>query len=137
MTHDQNLAALCKALGHPARVAILKHLLQVDSCICGEIVNILPLAQSTVNNDLDPVPKNNVNFVRLGGHGMIAFYRNTGIDNRITKCFQKHSADWMVRNPDTYGFLLCRHNLRHKFRSRKNKGIGARKIFFHQTIGSV
>jgi len=52
MTHDQTLAALCKALGHPARVAILKHLLQVDSCICGEIVNILPLAQSTVSQHL-------------------------------------------------------------------------------------
>lgn len=52
MTHDQTLAALCKALGHPARVAILKHLLQVNSCICGEIVNILPLAQSTVSQHL-------------------------------------------------------------------------------------
>lgn len=52
MTQDQTLAALCKALGHPARVAILKHLLQVDSCICGEIVNILPLAQSTVSQHL-------------------------------------------------------------------------------------
>ena len=52
MTHDQNLAVLCKALGHPARVAILRHLLQVDSCICGEIVSILPLAQSTVSQHL-------------------------------------------------------------------------------------
>ncbi len=52
MTHDQTLAALCKALGNPARVAILKHLLQVDSCICGEIVSILPLAQSTVSQHL-------------------------------------------------------------------------------------
>jgi ArsR family transcriptional regulator len=52
MTQEQTLASLCKALGHPARVAILKHLLQVDSCICGEIVNILPLAQSTVSQHL-------------------------------------------------------------------------------------
>ena len=52
MTHDQTMAALCKALGHPARVTILKHLLQVDSCICGEIVSILPLAQSTVSQHL-------------------------------------------------------------------------------------
>ena len=52
MTHDQSLAVLCKALGHPARVAILKHLLQVDRCICGEIVEILPLAQSTVSQHL-------------------------------------------------------------------------------------
>jgi ArsR family transcriptional regulator len=52
MTNDQALATLCKALGHPARVAILRHLLQVDSCICGDIVNILPLAQSTVSQHL-------------------------------------------------------------------------------------
>lgn len=52
MNPDQTLAALCKALGNPARVAILRHLLQVDRCICGEIVNILPLAQSTVSQHL-------------------------------------------------------------------------------------
>ncbi|PKN41682.1 MAG: transcriptional regulator [Deltaproteobacteria bacterium HGW-Deltaproteobacteria-18] len=52
MNQDQTLAAICKALGHPARVTILKHLLQVDRCICGEIVNILPLAQSTVSQHL-------------------------------------------------------------------------------------
>jgi ArsR family transcriptional regulator len=52
MSDDQTIATLCKALGHPARVAILRHLLQVDRCICGEIVNILPLAQSTVSQHL-------------------------------------------------------------------------------------
>lgn len=55
MTQDDNdttLASLSKALGHPARVTILRHLLQVDRCICGEIVNILPLAQSTVSQHL-------------------------------------------------------------------------------------
>jgi ArsR family transcriptional regulator len=52
MNDDHSLAALCKALGNPARVAILKHLLQVDRCVCGEIVNILPLAQSTVSQHL-------------------------------------------------------------------------------------
>jgi ArsR family transcriptional regulator len=52
MNPDQSLSALCKALGNPARVAILRHLLQVDRCICGEIVNILPLAQSTVSQHL-------------------------------------------------------------------------------------
>jgi len=52
MQQDQTLAELCKALGHPARVAILRHLLEVDRCVCGEIVNILPLAQSTVSQHL-------------------------------------------------------------------------------------
>lgn len=46
------LAALCKALGHPARIAILKHLLEENRCICGRIVEVLPLAQSTVSQHL-------------------------------------------------------------------------------------
>ncbi len=45
-------AAVCKALGHPARIRILEHLRAVDSCICGQIVEILPLAQSTVSQHL-------------------------------------------------------------------------------------
>lgn len=46
------LADFAKALGHPARVAILKVLAQRKTCICGEIVEVLPLAQSTVSQHL-------------------------------------------------------------------------------------
>jgi DNA-binding transcriptional ArsR family regulator len=46
------LADVCKALAHPARVRILKHLLDENRCICGSIVDILPLAQSTVSQHL-------------------------------------------------------------------------------------
>ena len=49
---EQELAALCKALAHPARVRILKILLQKKSCVCGEIVEVMPLAQSTVSEHL-------------------------------------------------------------------------------------
>jgi ArsR family transcriptional regulator len=49
---DQQLAELAKALGHPARIAILKELARRQSCICGEIVEVLPLAQSTVSQHL-------------------------------------------------------------------------------------
>lgn len=52
MTDDLMIAQCCKALGHPARVALLRHLLRVDRCICGELVDILPLAQSTVSQHL-------------------------------------------------------------------------------------
>lgn len=52
-TDKQNdIATLAKALGHPARVAILDYLLRVDACICGDIVNELPLAQATVSQHL-------------------------------------------------------------------------------------
>lgn len=49
---EQDLAAFAKALSHPARIAILKVLAQRNECICGEIVDILPLAQSTVSQHL-------------------------------------------------------------------------------------
>lgn len=48
----QQLAALAKALGHPARIAILRTLAQRQSCICGEIVEVLPLSQATVSQHL-------------------------------------------------------------------------------------
>ena len=46
------LACLAKALGHPARVAILRLLMRRETCMCGEIVDELPLAQSTVSQHL-------------------------------------------------------------------------------------
>lgn len=49
---EEELAGLCKALGHPARIAILRHLLAEDRCICGSIVAVMPLAQSTVSQHL-------------------------------------------------------------------------------------
>ena len=52
-TNKQNtMATLAKAFGHPARVAIMEYLMKVDTCICGDIVNELPLAQPTVSQHL-------------------------------------------------------------------------------------
>ena len=49
---DDELALLAKALGHPARVQIIRLLARRDTCICGDIVDELPLAQSTVSQHL-------------------------------------------------------------------------------------
>jgi predicted transcriptional regulator len=49
---EQELAEFAKALSHPARIAILKVLAQRNECICGDIVEELPLAQSTVSQHL-------------------------------------------------------------------------------------
>lgn len=49
---DQVIADFAKVLAHPARVAILKVLAMKGVCICGEIVEVLPLAQSTVSQHL-------------------------------------------------------------------------------------
>ena len=50
--NDQEMAGFSKALSHPARIAILRILAEENSCICGEIVEVLPLAQSTVSQHL-------------------------------------------------------------------------------------
>lgn len=50
--YQNQIATIAKALGHPARVAIIEYLLSVDTCICGDIVNELPLAQPTVSQHL-------------------------------------------------------------------------------------
>jgi ArsR family transcriptional regulator len=48
----KDIAALMKALGHPARVAILEHLMKVKACICSDIVDVLPLSQPTISQHL-------------------------------------------------------------------------------------
>lgn len=60
-SEEQNeLASLFKALSHPARVAIIEYLLKVDTCICGDIVNELPLAQPTVSQHLKELKNANI-----------------------------------------------------------------------------
>lgn len=49
---DDELALLTKALGHPARVQIMRLLVRREACVCGDIVDELPLAQSTVSQHL-------------------------------------------------------------------------------------
>lgn len=54
------VAGLFKALSHPARIAIVEYLLSVDSCICGDIVNELPLAQPTISQHLKELKNANI-----------------------------------------------------------------------------
>jgi DNA-binding transcriptional ArsR family regulator len=52
-TEKQNkLATMLKALAHPARIAIVQHLIRIDSCICGDLVEELGLAQPTISQHL-------------------------------------------------------------------------------------
>jgi len=46
------LAKIFKALGHPTRIKIVEHLIKINSCVCGEIVNIFPFSQSTISQHL-------------------------------------------------------------------------------------
>jgi DNA-binding transcriptional ArsR family regulator len=49
---QNKLASMMKALAHPARIAILQHLIKIDSCICGDLVEELGLAQPTISQHL-------------------------------------------------------------------------------------
>jgi len=51
-SEDIWLADIAKALGHPARIKILKILTEMNICMCGDIVELLPLSQSTVSQHL-------------------------------------------------------------------------------------
>jgi DNA-binding transcriptional ArsR family regulator len=52
-TDKQNrLAGMMKALAHPARVAIIQHLIKANACICGDLVGELGLAQPTISQHL-------------------------------------------------------------------------------------
>ncbi|MBL4710202.1 MAG: winged helix-turn-helix transcriptional regulator [Flavobacteriales bacterium] len=52
-THQQNLlASFAKVLGHPARIAILQHIFKSESCICGDLVEEIGLAQATISQHL-------------------------------------------------------------------------------------
>jgi ArsR family transcriptional regulator len=51
-TIEQEVALLAKALGHPARVRIMRLLLSRDACYCGQLIDELELAQATVSQHL-------------------------------------------------------------------------------------
>ncbi|TYB80137.1 winged helix-turn-helix transcriptional regulator [Bizionia gelidisalsuginis] len=52
-TLQQNeIATFAKVFGHPARVAILQHLFKINTCVCGDLVSIIGLAQPTISQHL-------------------------------------------------------------------------------------
>ena len=76
------LASLAKALGHPARVEIIRLLLQEGSCMCGDIVRRLPLAQSTVSQHLRHLREAGLVHYRRQGT-RLCYYVNTDVLERL------------------------------------------------------
>ena len=80
------IASLFKALSHPARIAIVNYLLSVDSCICGDIVNELPLAQPTISQHLAALK--NANIIKGSIEGTaICYCLNPNIIQKVEKYF--------------------------------------------------
>jgi hypothetical protein len=81
-TDKQNeIAVLAKALGHPARIAIIEYLMSVDTCICGDIVNVLPLAQPTVSQHLKELKDGRPDQRKHRGQCNLLLHRRTSVAN--------------------------------------------------------
>ncbi|MBA3899266.1 MAG: winged helix-turn-helix transcriptional regulator [Bacteroidetes bacterium] len=91
-TDEQNaIATLAKALGHPARVAIIEYLLKVDACICGDIVGELPLAQPTVSQHLKELKNAGVIKGSIEGNSICYCIDHTSLE-KIQSYFANISA---------------------------------------------
>ncbi len=86
-TTQNELAILAKAMGHPARIAIIEYLLKTDTCICGDIVNELPLAQPTVSQHLKELKNAGLIKGNIEGTSICYCINEVGF-NRLKSFFQ-------------------------------------------------
>ena len=72
-TEEQNkIARVAKVLGHPARIAILQHLFKINSCVCGDLVSVIGLAQPTISQHLKELK--NLNLIQGNIEGTSVCY---------------------------------------------------------------
>lgn len=97
-TAKQNeIAAIAKAIGHPARVAILEYLVKVNACICGDIVNELPLAQPTVSQHLKELKNAGLIKGNIEGNAICYCIDEKAIE-KLQKYFDNISARLLKKN---------------------------------------
>jgi len=84
-TKEQNeLAQIAKVLGHPARIAILQHILKIDACVCGDLVEEIGLAQATISQHLKELK--NIGLIKGSVEGTsVCYCIDTENWNHITK----------------------------------------------------
>ena len=96
-TDQQNeIALFAKALGHPARVSILEHLFRIDSCVCGDLVNEIGLAQATISQHLKELKSIGLLKGEVEGKSMcycINVERWTAIQNQLNSFFNTTKAN--------------------------------------------
>lgn len=91
-TGKQNrLAQMMKALAHPARIAIVQQLLKTNTCICGDLVNELGLAQATISQHLKELK--NVGLIQGTIEGTSVCYC---VDEKVWKQFKKELEGFFV-----------------------------------------
>ncbi|HWR94727.1 MAG TPA: metalloregulator ArsR/SmtB family transcription factor [Flavobacterium sp.] len=93
---QNDMATLFKALSHPARIAIIEYLLKVDSCICGDIVSELPLAQPTISQHLKELKNANIIKGTIEGTA-ICYCLNQEVISNIEKYFGEISQKLITK----------------------------------------
>ncbi len=93
-SQQNEIANMAKALGHPARIAILEYLLKIDGCICNDIVAEIGLAQPTVSQHLKELKNVGIIKGNIEGKG-ICYCIDQTILNKINTYFSilKHKLD--------------------------------------------
>jgi DNA-binding transcriptional ArsR family regulator len=89
---EKFLAEIAKALSHPARIKILKILSELNVCMCGEIVDLIPLSQSTVSQHLKELKKVGLIKGEVEGPKMCYCINNQVLEKSKTKLNQLLSS---------------------------------------------
>jgi ArsR family transcriptional regulator, arsenate/arsenite/antimonite-responsive transcriptional repressor len=88
-TDELRLARMFKALGNPVRLEIIQHLAACERCICGDLVAVLPLAQSTVSQHLKVLKE--AGLIRGEIEGPATCY-----------CLDQDGFTWLKQNMEEY-----------------------------------
>lgn len=96
---ENELADFAKVISHPARVAILKEIAKREECICGEIVEVLPLAQSTVSQHLKELLKAELIIGSVDGVKS-CYCINWKTFEKFEKTFNEFFVKTKVQNPN-------------------------------------
>jgi len=108
-TEKQNqMALMAKVLGHPARIAILQHIIKMNQCICGDLVNEIGLAQATISQHLKELK--NAGILKGNIEGTSVCYC---IDEEVWKQIQFSFES----------FLTATHNVKTKIVAKKFENI--------------
>ena len=96
-TDEQNeIAAIAKVLGHPARIAILDYIIKLKSCVCGDLVKDIGLAQPTISQHLKELKK--VGIIKGTIDGTSVCYcidddKFNEIKNKLNKFLSKNATE--------------------------------------------
>ena len=114
----EGIGKICKALGHPARIQIMTLLWRKDNRTCGEIVDLIPLAQSTISKHLLELKK--ANLVNIKNEGKKAIY-SIEVDN--IKVLKRYLSSYLstieISEQDKTTVLTTKHKMKGRNRYLK------------------